>query len=204
MKDWFDDRVAESPPPRRSAGDWAAVVVGLCGVGMPTEQIDPVVAEAVADHAVRVLASGGSVVLSSDDPLRHTPAVAALVDVAAGPTLGHGQRIETPGLHLMNAAGADRLETLTGLGGTGAEVVVTTSPGPGQRYVPVLRLSSTGAPGAADADLVLGDDEFDGGSAQSAVTGLVAEVLEGRRTVAAHRSGDEGFQFTRGLLGVSL
>lgn len=199
VKDWFDDRVAESPAPQRAPGGWAGVVVGLCGVGAVDDEIDPMLATALAAHAVRVLASGGSVVLSTDDPLRHTDAFAALVDISAGPTLGHGQRVETHGLHLMNAAGADRLETLTGLGGTGAEVVVAVSAGPGQRYVPVVRLGTAGAPGVEDADLVV-----EGGDAGGAIGGVVAEVLEGRREVTAHRSGDEGFQFTRGLLGVSL
>jgi len=199
VKDWFDDRVAESPVPQRRSGDWTGVVVGVCGVGAGPEGIAPVVADALAAHAVRVLASGGSVVLSTDDPLLRTEAFRALVDPAATPTLGHGQRIETDGLHLMNAAGADRLETLTGLGGTGAEVALAASPGPGQRYVPVLRVAAAGAPGADDADLVL-----DGPDGSGALVRAVAEVLEGSRTVTAHRDGDEGFQFTRGLLGVSL
>lgn len=201
VKQWFDEHVAESVTAPREENDWVGVVVGVCGVGADAADLDADLSAAVAQFALRVLASGGSVVLSSEDPLRSTAAFARLVDAGAVATLGHGQRIEQPGLHLMNAAGADRLETLTGLGGTGAEVVVAVTPGPGQRFVPVLRVAVAGAEGAEDADLVL--DATTGGPADR-LAAAVVEVLDGERVVAAHRNGDEGFQFTRGLLGVSL
>ena len=201
VKQWFDEYVAESVMPQREPGDWAGVVIGLCGVGVEAGEIDADLAEAAAQLAIRVLGSGGSIVLSSEDPLRASAAFGRLVSATAVPTLGHGQRIETPGLHLMNAAGADRLETLTGLGGTGAEVVVSVTPGPGQRYVPVLRVAVPGGPGAEDADLVL--DGAAGEQAEALVQEVI-QVLDGDRVVTAHRNGDEGFQFTRGLLGVSL
>ncbi|HIT74930.1 MAG TPA: UxaA family hydrolase, partial [Candidatus Avipropionibacterium avicola] len=199
VKQWFVDQVAESGAPRRRTADWQGVVLGLCGIG--TDALDEGLARTVTELTVRVLASGGSVVLSSEDPLLSSDAFAALVPAGAAATLGHGQRIETAGLHLMNGAGSDRLETLTGLGGTGAEVIVALTPGPGQRYTPVVRIAAEATPGAADADLVVGADVT---AAAESLAGEVGEVLQGERTVTAHRDGDEGFQFTRGLLGVSL
>ncbi len=197
VKEWFDEFVVESQRPERTVADWHGVVVGLCGVG--TDEVAPELAQATADLTVRVLASGGSVVLSTDDPLLKSAAFTALVEPTAVATLGHGQLIEKAGLHLMNGAGSDRLETMTGLGGTGAEVIVAVTPGPGQRYTPVLRVAVPAAEGAEDADLVLG-----GGGDSAELAEEVIEILQGERAVTAHRNGDEGFQFTRGLLGVSL
>lgn len=206
VKQWFDEFVVESKRPDRAVTDWHGVSIGLCGIG--ADEVATELAEASADLAVRVLASGGSVVLSTEDPLLRSAAFAGLVEPTAAATLGHGQLIEKPGLHLMNGAGSDRLETLTGLGGTGAELIVAVTAGPGQRYTPVLRVAVPGAAGAEDADLVLGTiDSTPVDSTPVGSTPLVdqvTEVLQGERIVTAHRTGDEGFQFTRGLLGVSL
>lgn len=198
---WFDDQVAESPAPQRRPGDWSGVRLGLCGVG--AEHVDPTVAAACAAVTRAVVAAGGSVVMSAADPLRSSDAFASLIAVDAGPTLGHGQLITTPGLHLMNPAGADRLETLTGLGGCGAEVIVATTGGPGQRYVPVLRVSTPDDVAHLEADLVIEPSTEVAVAAQHLVDTL-ATVLDGEHEVVAHRTHDEGFQLTRGLLGVSL
>ena len=122
-------------------------------------------------------------------------------------TLAYGEAPRTRGCHLMEAPSDDATETLTGLGGSGVDVVLAVvdgAPLPSHPIVPVLQMSGEKtAPGfEGDMDLVpRGDD---------AITLLdrlsrQIEATAGRHyTPRLYGQGHTQFQLTRGLLGISL
>ncbi len=205
VHDWFDDAVVNAGAPRRRPGRLGELTVALDALGTPPAET----VQAFARLGAAIVADGGTVVLSSAGGLVSDPVFRQTVfgsDAEVEPTLADGQAAEQPGWHVMRALTADPLETVTGLAATGAEMIVV-DPGtgyvPGHRLVPVLRATADGADDAAcaDVDLVLT------GSADERarqLAGAVADVVSGRRQVAAQSSGDVGFQITRGLLGTSL
>ena len=93
------------------------------------------------------------------------------------------------------------VETLTGLGATGAELIlayVGSSARQGHPFVPVLQVSDRVV---SDMDLVLS------GEAEGWVEELLDKVvatLEGSYKPNAAKQGNVDFQLTRGALGVSL
>jgi altronate dehydratase len=147
------------------------------------------------------------VVPENDDLLRHTEFLSALVDHDhVNNTLAYGQFATQSGLHVMETPTNHWVESLTGLGATGVEVVlVYTAGGPvqGHRMVPVAQAS--GPSGAEmphpDIDLVLGGDP---GTWTDQMLGLVVRIASREYIPAAVVQGNTDFQFTRGLLGVSM
>ena len=98
-------------------------------------------------------------------------------------------------------------ETLTGLGGVGVEAIlayVGSHPIEGHPLVPVLQVTAAESAVkqfAADMDAVLeGDPE----SWPQILADLLARTLGGQLQPKAMLAGNIDFQFTRGLLGVSL
>lgn len=163
-------------------------------------------ARALLESAAAVVADGGTAVLPEGSPLLATgPFRAALGEPE--PTLAHGQRAKRPGWHVMRAPTADWLETTTGLGATGAHLMlahVTGTPPPAHRMVPLLRVTAdpgTAAAAAADLDEVLVPDCPQW---TEQVLDAVAAVAGRDLVPAAARTADVGFQVTRGLLGVSI
>jgi len=127
------------------------------------------------------------------------------------PSLEYGQSladaVDQSGLHIMETPTEHWAETLTGLGGVGVEAIlayVGSHPIEGHPLVPVLQVTSSESPlnqFAADMDAVLeGDPE----SWPQILADLLTQTLGGQRQPKAMRAGNIEFQFTRGLLGVSL
>jgi hypothetical protein len=127
------------------------------------------------------------------------------------PTLAYGQSLADAaaptGFHVMEAPTAHWTETLTGLGATGVDAVlayVGEHPIQGHPLLPVVQVTaeeSVEQRYAADMDLILGGDP-DGWS--QVLLDLAADVLSRRVAPKANQEGNIDFQFTRGLLGVSL
>jgi len=98
-------------------------------------------------------------------------------------------------------------ETLTGIGGAGVEAIlayVGSHPIVGNPLVPVLQVTTadcTAVQYAEDLDAVLDNDPDNW--PQDLAT-LLTLTLEGQHQPKAMRARNIDFQFTRGLLGVSL
>ena len=127
------------------------------------------------------------------------------------PTLAYGQALADAavrrGLHIMETPTEHWTETVTGLGGAGVEAILAyagSHPIEGHPLVPVLQVTSdenVAQRFADDMDALLERDP-DGWPQQLA--DLLAQTLGGQRQPKATRSGNIDFQFTRGLLGISL
>ena len=123
------------------------------------------------------------------------------------PSLAYGQQFDRPGFHVMARSGHHWMESLTGLGACGIELLlafVTDHPRPGHPLVPLVQLTTTGAMTpelAADIELVLSSPS-DTWPAQ--IFTLLGEVLTGGGKLRPTAWENVDFQISRGLLGVSL
>lgn len=206
---WFEDRLDAAGEPVQTRANISNVRIALVDTGAPTTAV----AQQFGRLAAAIAAGGGAVVLPENSSLLSTP---AFLDECIGqgphlPTLAYGQALadatDPTGLHIMETPTEHWAETLTGLGGVGVEAILAYAdlhPVEGHPLVPVLQVTTTESPAhqfAADMDAVL-DSDPEGWPQALAI--LLAETLEGQRQPKAVRTGNIGFQFTRGLLGVSL
>jgi altronate dehydratase len=210
---WFDSCSAagpqEAPAEPSSGAPWLGIVC-------PGGDAPAVMVEAFARIARTVLSLGGTVVVSEPPegccerslPERLTEAG------RIQPTLAYGEFAARTGLHVMETPTDNPLEILTGLGATGVDLILAwTAGGGGQGHalLPVLQVAplrpkaSEGAAGwgPGDADLSFDPATADAPGLAARVLSLVARTLAGDYAPRARVLGNEGFQITRGWLGVS-
>ena len=168
-------------------------------------------ARSLAETTLAVVNSGGTVVVPERTAFLSSSAYleAVLGDHPVENTLAYGQAVpaDKPGLHVMEAPTDHWVETATGLGATGVEVMlahVAGHPLQAHRMIPLLQASSD--PGtlekhAEDLDVVL-DGDPSGWTEQMLST--VAAVASREYKPKLFEAGNTDFQFTRGLLGVSM
>ncbi|WP_203590587.1 UxaA family hydrolase [Streptomyces sp. SID13031] len=204
VRDWFGS--FNLPAPEEVPSTLGELTVALEARGPLT----PETAEALALTGREIVAAGGTAVLSSRGALLadKTFRYAAFGSPAAvGPTIAHGQRFTAKGWHVMRMPGTDWMETVTGFGAAGVQLVlahVASGTLSAQRFVPVVEFSSdpeTVAQYGDDLDAVAS-----GNSQQQATAALVtlAAVASRQLIPKAVASGNVGFQITRGLLGTSM
>lgn len=206
---WFEQRLAAADPPEQTMADVSAVRIGLLSAGTPP----PAVSSQFGRLAAAIAAGGGTVVLPENTSLLSDSAFLAecVGDGPHLPTLAYGQSLadadDQSGLHVMETPTEHWAETLTGLGGAGVEAIlayVGSHPVEGHPLVPVLQVTTaacTAGQYADDMDAVL---ENDPGSWPRSLADLLTQTLAGKNQPKAMRAGNIDFQFTRGLLGVSL
>ncbi len=184
-----------------------ALRLGLYAAGPISDEA----ALSLAQTTLAVVNSGGTVVVPERAAVLTSPAYleAVLGDRPVENTLAYGQAVPAgkPGLHVMEAPTDHWVETATGLGATGVEVMLAYVAGhtlQAHRMIPLLQASSD--PGtierhAEDLDAVLDGDP----------SVWTEQMLEAVAAVASRdyvpklfEAGNTDFQFTRGLLGVSM
>jgi altronate dehydratase len=174
----------------------------------------PISAEAARSFAEMTLAvvnSGGTLVVPERAAVLASPAYleAVLGDHPVDNTLAYGQAVPVgkPGLHVMEAPTDHWVETATGLGATGVEVMlahVAGHPLQAHRMIPLLQASSdsgTLEKHAEDLDVVLDGDPS---SWTEQMLETLAAVASREYKPKLFEAGNTDFQFTRGLLGVSM
>jgi altronate dehydratase len=149
-----------------------------------------------------VVAPAPAAVLSA-----HAYLDSVLEDRAVRNTLAYGQQAHEPGFHVMEAPTDHWVETATGLGATGVEIMaahVAGHPLQAHRMIPLLQASSdpeTLQSHGEDLDVLL---EEDPSSWADHMLRAVAAVASREYTPRLFAAGNTDFQFTRGLLGVSM
>ncbi|MGH3366349.1 MAG: UxaA family hydrolase [Nocardioidaceae bacterium] len=206
VREWFQHATGSLTELHTSPAGLADLTIGIEARG----ELPPSTAKSLAMLGSWLVAAGGTVMLSSrgallsDDTFRQA---AFGSGAAVGPTLAHGQRPRAPGWHVMRMPTTDWLETATGLGAGGTQLLLAHVTGgtlAGHHLVPVVQVSAdagTVESLAADLDGVVrgGSDEQAGQMLQT----LLAVASRERRP-RADQTGNVGFQVTRGLLGVSM
>jgi altronate dehydratase len=207
VEDWFTGTLDSAEDLEYENAGPEALRLGLYAAGSISNEA----ALSLAQVTLVVANSGGTVVVPERAAVLSSPAYleAVLGDIPVENTLAYGQAVPSgkPGLHVMEAPTDHWVETATGLGATGVEVMlahVGGHPLQAHRMIPLVQASSdseTLEKHAEDLDVLLEGDP----------SGWTEQLLETIAAVASRayvprlvEAGNTDFQFTRGLLGVSM
>jgi altronate dehydratase len=207
VEGWFAETLDDAEELEYESVGPEALRLGLYAAGPVSDEV----AKSLARITLAVVTSGGTVVVPERAAVLSSPAYleAVLGDLSVENTLAYGQAVPSgkPGLHIMEAPTDHWVETATGLGATGVEVMlahVAGHPLQAHRMIPLLQASSdaeTLENHAEDLDVILRED----------VSEWIEQMLEAVAAVASREyvpklfeAGNTDFQFTRGLLGISM
>jgi altronate dehydratase len=205
VESWFAKQAAGSRPPVYEQSGPAALSVGILSDG----EVNAAAAASMAILACRLVRAGATVVTPDNSALLDA---APFTDMIPGntvrrPSLGYGQAAVEPGFFIMETQTDHWVETLTGLGGTGVEILiahVSEHPVQGHPMLPLLQTCAEPSMQplhAGDLDLLLSDNPEQN---VERIAGLLMETASRNYTPVAMRQKNTDFQFTRGLLGVSM
>ena len=207
VEGWFAETLDDAVELAYEGAGLEALRLGLYAAGPVSDEI----AQILARITLAVVNSGGTVVVPERAAFLSSPAYlkAVLGDLSVENTLAYGQAVPAgkPGLHVMEAPTDHWVETATGLGATGVEVMlahVVGHPLQAHRMIPLLQASSdpeTLEKHGEDIDVILKEDAS-GWTGQMLET--IAAVASREYTPKLFEAGNTDFQFTRGLLGVSM
>ena len=203
VEDWFLTQLAVDTVPEECDAGVEHLRIGIVSSG----NISSETAVALREVTASIVCAGGTVVVPDNTSFANT---APFSELYATPLpalcLSYGEQPNRPGFHLMDAPTEDWVETITGLGATGVDIIVgclTHEVEQGHPLLPVLRVTSETEAirmFEADIDLWLEGDAGDWGEQ---LLGLIVATASRRYQpkVSAQRNTD--FQLTRGLLGTS-
>lgn len=157
----------------------------------------------------QVVGAGGTVVVPYGGSLLSCPDFVAetLIGNEIKPTLSYGQKAPSTGFFIMDTPTRHWVETLTGLGASGAGVMlahVGSRPVQGHPMIPLIQVSSCEEIKKGfeqDLDLIL---EGNPGSWSQEMLKLICAVASRVYVPRLQVQGNTDFQLTRGLLGVSM
>ena len=198
---WFGEALGGLSDPERADAGLGALRLGLLDNGT----VPDAAAEQFACLTAAVVSAGGTVVLPGTAEVLSSPAY--LDNLKSGlrvqTSLAYGQTA-TPGLHVMETPTHHWVETLTGLGATGVEIIlahVSGSPMQAHPMIPLLQVASDQAAAwSADMDLTMrGDAPW-----TETILPLVLSVASRDYVPKLYEQGNTDFQVSRGLLGISM
>ena len=207
VEDWFAEILENAGELQYESAGPEALRLGLYASGSVSNEV----AQSLAQITLAVANSGGTVVVPERAAVLSSPVYleAVLGDRPVENTLAYGQAVPSgkPGLHVMEAPTDHWVETATGLGATGVEVMLAHMVGhplQAHRMIPLVQASSdpeTLEKYTEDLDVILEGD----------VSKWTKQMLEALSAAASREyvpklfeAGNTDFQFTRGLLGVSM
>lgn len=205
VESWFQRALSDRSAPRRQAVGVQSLRMAVLTSGRPAETA----CRTLSSLVQRFVHAGATIVIPEGDILMESPAWREILvepDQVA-PTLVFGEKARASGLQIMEAATDHGVELLTGLGATGAEILlawVGREPLPGHVMVPTLQVSSADSMAGnrgQDLDLMLTGPPD---SWEDRLSALVLDLASGRYTPVLQSQGNVDFQITRGPLGVSL
>nr|MBA2345892.1 UxaA family hydrolase [Rubrobacter sp.] len=205
VEDWFAETLDDADELEYETAGPESLRIGLYSAGPVTDEA----ARSFAEFTLAIVSTGGTVVVPERASILRSPEYlrAVLGDREVENTLAYGQAAKKPGLHIMEAPTDHWIETATGLGATGVEMMlahVSGRPLQAHRMFPLLQASSDSGSirdHADDLDVLLEGDPADW---LQQLLDSVATVASREYTPKLFAAGNTDFQFTRGLLGVSM
>ena len=203
IESWFTDALGDCDGPVAGEGGLSHLRLGVSA----TEPVSNEVAEALTRLILDVVQGGGTVVLPDNAPLLgHHAFLENFEDRPVRPTLTYGEPVTASGLHVMEVQTTHWVETLTGLGAAGVELIVAgagSHPLPGHPMIPVLQVGADDLPVPyhEDVDLILSGGLAD---RRESLMELIRNTAARNHSPRASVLGNTDFQVTRGLLGVSV
>ena len=209
VEDWFSQSLTSMPQPDYTDVGLEHLCVGLTSSGKMTEDV----AQSLAHLTQTIVGTGGTVVVPANATFLTSPAY--VVSLFSNRhqirnTLSYGQSIAEPGFHIMEAPTDHVVETLTGLGATGVDLMfahVVGHPLQAHRMIPLIQATTEGTTGSiyeADLDLLPADENWTPERFSVQMLETILEVASRRYTPKLYGKGNIDFQFTRGLLGISM
>ena len=198
---WFGEVLGELSDP-----EWADAGVGALRLGLlDSGAVPDAAAEQLAHLTAAIVAAGGTVVLPSNAYMLSSAAYLDNLQTSSRieASLAYGQTA-TPGLHVMETPTHHWVETLTGLGATGVEIMLAHVSGPplqAHPMIPLLQIASDAETAwSADMDLMLNGDA----PWTETILPLVLSVASRSYVPKLYDQGNTDFQVSRGLLGISM
>jgi altronate dehydratase len=196
VEGWFRERLAQTSAPNAQKMGLSDLRLAL----LTTAEPPPALATALAQLCHRVTAAGGSVVIP-ENSLYKTLVKALQPERTPTPTLAYGQHLSKAGFHVMQSPTQDWLELLTGVGATGADMMLAyVHDHPRQRHPFIPLVQVTENPELykrfeSDLEVCITDNHLER---------LFAVLSSATRHLTSQNIPNSGFQITRGPLGVSL
>lgn len=201
VESWFGEALGGLSDP-----EWADAGLGALRLGLLDSGTVPgAAAEQLSRLTAAVVSAGGTVVLPSNAALLSSSAYLDHLGTTSRieASLAYGQTA-TPGLHVMETTTHHWVETLTGLGATGVEIMLAHVSGPplqAHPMIPLLQVTSgTQTAWSADMDLTFDDDA----PWTETILSLVLSVASRAYVPKLYEQGNTDFQVSRGLLGISM
>ncbi len=205
--EWFARELGEDRELATETVGAEALRLGLTTVGPVPETVSLALARLVqglvAAGATVVIAENASVLADS----AFTDALFECGEWTA--SLAYGQPAAAAGCHVMEAPTENAAEALTGLGGTGVEIMlahVGRAPLQSHPMIPLIQVASDAeicGRFGADLDLTFSTAAA-ADSVEESVLSCIAETASRRYVPKLFGQGHSQFQLTRGLLGLSL
>jgi altronate dehydratase len=208
VEKWFAEKLRPGQPATRVEVGLEALSLGLTS----TRVIAAPAATALAQLTSAVVGSGGTVVVPENASLLQSAAFLNRLGLMAAPraSLDYGQIAGQAGLHVMAAPSGHAVETLSGLGGTGVQLVIAHIGGPplqGHPMIPVLQIATNSTAGHefhGDLDYLIKPEPMRAEQVSEDILQLLCDTASGEYQPRLWAAGNTDFQLTRGLLGVSL
>ena len=168
--------------------------------------------EALGRLATGLVASGATVVVPDNPGLLGNDGFRAALfpdRAVSGASLAFGRPADEAGFHVMEAPTGNPVETFTGLGATGVDLMlchIGRNPLPGHPMLPLVQVTADPVVAerfAPDLDRALVSGR-DAASLVGELAVLVGDVASGRNRPKLWSCGVTEFQLTRGRLGLSM
>lgn len=206
VQTWFETTLASEPTPEEIPTPLSNLKIALHASGSLSETAS----ESLAQFSRQLVGAGATLIVPDTASFLthvHYSNQTFAQESAPQANLAHGQQPTQAGYYIMETQTDHWVETLTGLGGTGVEIIIACTaehPKQGHPLVPMIQVSANETLGQVfkdDFDLTLGET-----AAQNATTLLktLIDVASRNLIPKATLVGNTDFQFTRGLLGVSM
>jgi len=208
VETWFRRALASATDDARCETGLEALSLGLSAEGA----VPAPVAAALADIAATIAASGGKVIIAANASLLSTPEFLARLgwQTVPSPSLEYGQPAGEAGMHIMSTPGNHWVETSSGLGGTGVQLMlvhIEHTPLQSHPMVPLVQIASDASLTGCflqDLDAMLDPEAGSARNIAVQVLQLLCSTASGDYLPRSQLVGNTDFQLTRGLLGVSL
>ena len=205
VEDWFTSKISTDNPLNYEQTGLDALSIGFLSSGPVSKNT----ALSVAHLIKNLVGAGTTVVIPENAEIIKNESFREKImgDHSLKPTLAYGQKVEFPGFHLLECPTNHWVESLTGLGGTGVEIIVACigeHPMQGHPMIPVIQVTDK-----KDISIQFEEDIhliFDDNLKRNAdaLLNLIIAVASREFTPASFPHGNTDFQLTRGLLGSSV
>ena len=204
VEQWFKSRLGGQGRPQREASPLAAIGVGITVVGEAGSEL----AGALAELGGMLAGAGGSVVIPSGQGLAQSEVFLRRLGLEhpPGATLAYGEPIKEAGMHVMDSPDGHLIETLSGLGATGVQILLVCNalqPAQGHPILPTLQVCEQAKRPGDSGDLSISEGA-DHETILRDLRRLLEETASGRQVPGLWEQGYSDFQISRGRLGISL